>query len=125
MKILSAAEMRETDRVASEEFGVPSYRLMQNAGAAVAQFVLANYPNVKAVGVICGKGNNGGDGFIAASELRRARRRVSVLLLGNPKELKGDAARACRALRTKPTIADSPKLLSAGAAKSCFECEVL
>ena len=65
MKIVSAAEMREIDRVTSEKFGVPSLTLMENAGTAVANFVLSEYPDAKRVGVICGKGNNGVDGFVA------------------------------------------------------------
>ena len=58
MKIVSAAEMREIDRVTSERFGVPSLTLMENAGSAVAQFVLTEYAEAKRIGVICGKGNN-------------------------------------------------------------------
>src|SRR5215813_9162908 len=92
MKIVSAAEMREIDRVTSERFGVPSHTLMENAGTAVADFVLRQYPSAKKVAVMCGKGNNGGDGFVAARRLREASREVSVIFLANPAELKGDAA---------------------------------
>src|SRR5260370_14348112 len=62
MKIVSAAEMREIDRAPSERFGVPSITLMENAGSAVAHFILSDYPQAERVGVLCGKGNNGGDG---------------------------------------------------------------
>ena len=65
MKIVTAAEIREIDRVTSERFGVPSLTLMENAGTAVAEFVVSHYPSAKSIGVICGKGNNGGDGFVA------------------------------------------------------------
>jgi len=92
MKIVTAAEMREIDRVTSERFGVSSLSLMENAGSAVADFVIAAYPEVGRIGVVCGKGNNGGDGFVAARKLREAGRDVSVLLLCEPSELKGDAA---------------------------------
>ena len=92
MKIVTAAEMREIDRVTSERFGVPSLTLMENAGSAVADFVIAAYPEVGRIGVVCGKGNNGGDGFVVARKLREAGRDVSVLLLCEPSELKGDAA---------------------------------
>jgi ADP-dependent NAD(P)H-hydrate dehydratase / NAD(P)H-hydrate epimerase len=92
MKIVSAAEMREIDRITSERFGVPSLTLMENAGAAVARFVLSDYPRAERVGIICGKGNNGGDGFVAARKLVEAGRAVRVLLLCDPKELRGDAA---------------------------------
>ena len=92
MKIVSASEMRQTDRITTERFGVPSLALMENAGTAVADFVLSQYPQATRVGVICGKGNNGGDGFVAARKLREAGREVLVLLLADPGELRGDAA---------------------------------
>ncbi len=92
MKIVSAAEMRAIDRATSEQFGVPSLTLMENAGTAVARFVLGDYPRAERVGVICGKGNNGGDGFVVARKLTEAGRAVRVLLLCDPAELRGDAA---------------------------------
>lgn len=92
MKIVTTAEMREIDRATSERFGVPSLTLMENAGSAVAEFALTQYPAANNFGVICGKGNNGGDGFVVARKLHEAGREVRVLLLGDPKELKGDAA---------------------------------
>src|SRR5213080_616043 len=92
MKIVTSAEMREIDRVTTEKFGVPSLTLMENAGSAVAQFALGAYPSAKSFGVICGKGNNGGDGFVVARKLHEAGREVRVLLLGDAKELSGDAA---------------------------------
>ena len=54
MKIVSAAEMREIDRSTSERFGVPSLTLMENAGSAVARFILSDYPQAHRVSVICG-----------------------------------------------------------------------
>lgn len=92
MKIVTAAEMREIDRVTSERFGVPSLTLMENAGSAVAEFALSSHPAAKSFGVICGKGNNGGDGFVAARKLAEAGKTVRVLLLGDQSELRGDAA---------------------------------
>jgi NAD(P)H-hydrate epimerase len=92
MKIVSAAEMREIDRVTSERFGVPSLTLMENAGSAVARFILSDYPHAERVGILCGKGNNGGDGFVVARKLVEAGRAVRVLLLSDPEELRGDAA---------------------------------
>jgi len=112
MKIVTATEMREIDRVTSERFGVPSLTLMENAGAAVAEFALAAYPDAKGFGVICGRGNNGGDGFVAARKLREAGRNVRTLLLGDPKELKEDAAENFRRL-------GSP------GSDGAFECDVL
>ena len=92
MKIVSAAEMREIDRATSERFGVPSTTLMENAGSAVARFVLSDYPQAERIGIVCGKGNNGGDGFVVARKLVEAGRAVRVLLLCDPGELLGDAA---------------------------------
>jgi len=92
MKIVSAEEMRTIDRVTSERFGVPSLALMEHAGAAVADYVLANYPEARRIAVFCGKGNNGGDGFVAARRLHQQGKSVQVILLADPAELKGDAA---------------------------------
>ena len=92
MKIVTTTEMREIDRITSERFGVPSLTLMENAGAAVAEFAAMSYPRVKTFGVICGKGNNGGDGFVVARKLHERGREVRLLLLADPKELRGDAA---------------------------------
>jgi ADP-dependent NAD(P)H-hydrate dehydratase / NAD(P)H-hydrate epimerase len=92
MKIVSAAEMREIDRVTSERFGVASITLMENAGSAVARFVLSDYPQAERIGVVCGKGNNGGDGFVVVRKLVEAGRAVRVVLLCDPEELRGDAA---------------------------------
>src|SRR6266568_7098550 len=101
MKIVTSAEMREIDRVSSEKFGVPSLALMEDAGSAVAEFALTTYPAAKSFGVICGKGNNGGDGFVVARKLQQAGREVRVLLLSDGKELSGDAATNYRALLGK------------------------
>jgi NAD(P)H-hydrate epimerase len=98
MKIVTAAEMREIDRITTERFGIPSLTLMENAGSAVAEFALSAYPLAKSFGVICGKGNNGGDGLVVARKLHEASREVWVLLLGDPKELRGDAAANYRKL---------------------------
>jgi NAD(P)H-hydrate epimerase len=92
MKIVTAAEMREIDRVTGERFAVPSLTLMENAGSAVAEFALSAYPAARSFGVICGKGNNGGDGFVVARKLHEAGREVRLLLLADPAELRGDAA---------------------------------
>ncbi len=92
MKIVTAAEMRAIDHATSERFGVPSLTLMENAGAAVAEHVLAHHGAVRRIVVFCGKGNNGGDGFVAARRLHQKGKTVQVILLANPADLKGDAA---------------------------------
>ncbi|HEY3974870.1 MAG TPA: NAD(P)H-hydrate dehydratase [Candidatus Sulfotelmatobacter sp.] len=92
MKIVTAAEMRAIDRATSERFGVPSLTLMENAGSAVAEHVLAGYAAAEKIVVFSGKGNNGGDGFVAARRLHEAGKAVQVILLADPAELRGDAA---------------------------------
>ena len=85
-----AAAMRAIDRWAIEEQGVPGLDLMERAGAAVARAVERLAPDGD-VAILCGKGNNGGDGFVAARLLREAGRRVSVRCVAPPSELSGDA----------------------------------
>src|SRR5208337_525904 len=92
MKIVSATEMRAIDRATSERFGVPSLTLMENAGTAVADYVLSHYAAVQRIVVFCGKGNNGGDGFVAARRLHQQGKKVQVILLADPSDLRGDAA---------------------------------
>ena len=89
-EILTVTEMGQADRLAVER-GVPSLRLMQNAGAAVAGAVEAHYPKASVV-VLCGPGNNGGDGFCAAAKLRERGFEVRVACLVGLSALKGDAA---------------------------------
>ena len=135
MKIVTAAEMREIDRITSERFGVPSLTLMENAGSAVAEFALESYPFAKSFGVICGKGNNGGDGFVAARKLSEANRAVRVLLLGDPKELKGDGAKNFNRLSSfhpsktaesgAPSTLEIYQGLGSSASESLFECDVV
>ena len=124
MKIVSAAEMREIDRLTTEKYGVPSLTLMENAGSAVADFVLQQYPKVQCIGVICGKGNNGGDGLVAARKLHEAGKTVKVLLLADPSELKGDAAEMYKKLPVKAVIARNEDELKAEA-DDIFHSELL
>jgi hydroxyethylthiazole kinase-like uncharacterized protein yjeF len=92
MRIVTTQEMRAIDRATSERFGVPSITLMENAGVAVADYVLAHHAAARRVVVFCGKGNNGGDGFVAARRLHQKGKTVQVILLADPAELRGDAA---------------------------------
>src|SRR6202035_3038326 len=98
MKIVTAAEMRAIDLATTEKHGVPSLALMENAGIAVAEFARRHF-DFSSVCVVCGKGNNGGDGFVAARHLREAGKRVSLLALAREAgELRGDAAEMFRKL---------------------------
>jgi ADP-dependent NAD(P)H-hydrate dehydratase / NAD(P)H-hydrate epimerase len=83
MEILTAAEMATTDRRTVEGFGISMRTLMENAGAAVASFCLRQYPAARRVVVLCGRGNNGGDGLVAARVLAKSGHQVKVVVLGN------------------------------------------
>ncbi|MGB9407595.1 MAG: NAD(P)H-hydrate dehydratase [Terracidiphilus sp.] len=98
MRVLSAAEMQACDRLTTERFGVPSLDLMRAASAAVAAFARHEFPRARRVTVLCGRGNNGGDGMMAARLLASAGLEVTTLLLGSPNGLTGDAAAAWREL---------------------------
>jgi NAD(P)H-hydrate epimerase len=95
MHLLTAAEMREVDQK-TVEAGIPSLVLMENAGNRVVEFLVEKFAplNEHRIVVFCGKGNNGGDGFVVARQLftRFRPRALDVLLLGKPDELRGDAA---------------------------------
>jgi NAD(P)H-hydrate epimerase len=100
MRILSAAEMQACDRATTERFGIPSIDLMRAAAASVAAFAREVFPQARRVTVLCGRGNNGGDGMMAARLLAREGLKVTTLLLGSPDGLKGDAAQAWQELTT-------------------------
>ena len=93
MKILTAEEMGVADR-RSVEAGVSVRTLMQHAGEAVARFCLRRFGGDGLVVVLAGKGNNGGDGMVAAARLAEAGRQVRVALLGKAIDLKGEAEKA-------------------------------
>lgn len=112
MKILTADEMRAADRLTTERYGIASLDLMHHAGAAVARFVLREFPGCGNIAVLCGKGNNGGDGFVAARELDAAGRKVHVLLLGYPADLKGDAKAAFEEMNLAPVLAPDEAALN-------------
>lgn len=92
LRLLTSQEMQSVDHRAAMS-GINTFTLMQTAGAAVADAIIARW-SARPVRVLCGPGNNGGDGFVAASQLQLAGWPVSVALLGQPEALTGDAARA-------------------------------
>jgi NAD(P)H-hydrate epimerase len=102
MKIVTAAEMRAIDHATSERYGVPSLTLMENAGSAVADYVLARCGGAERFAVFCGKGNNGGDGCVVARKLHEHGKKVHVILLADPAELQGDAAAMFKKLPPAP-----------------------
>jgi len=94
MYLVTAAEMQEMDRLTIESHGIPGLELMESAGKGAARMLLAQFADrLKAgVGIICGKGNNGGDGFVIARYLAGQGIRVTVYLLAKTSAIKGDAA---------------------------------
>ncbi len=94
MKILTASEMQRVDQLTTERFGVPSLTLMENAGRRVVEFLAARFAPLaeQRMVVLCGKGNNGGDGLVVARLLRGQGLHPRVLLFADPTGLRGDAA---------------------------------
>jgi hydroxyethylthiazole kinase-like uncharacterized protein yjeF len=92
MKILTAAEMKACDLATTEQFGIPSIDLMRAAATAVAAFTRTHFPAAQRITILCGRGNNGGDGMMTARLLIEAGLAVTTILLGGPESLKDDAA---------------------------------
>jgi NAD(P)H-hydrate epimerase len=94
VEILTAEQMRRVDRRAIETLGLPGLELMEAAGRGIAEALLADLPRVRERGVtvLCGRGNNGGDGLVIARHLAAHGVPVEVLLLASPDQLTGDAA---------------------------------
>ncbi len=116
--VLTADEMRRADRHAIDEIGLPGPVLMENAGAAVARLVDERFPRARRVVVLCGRGNNGGDGFVVA---RRLGARAEALLLGGREGVEGDALvhlLACERSGGRVTVAGDP---AGWAAQKCLE----
>ena len=93
MKILSASQMAEVDRLTTERYLIPSILLMENAGRSVADEIEKACPGLyqKGITVLCGRGNNGGDGFVVARYLALRGASPAILLFADPEKLRGDA----------------------------------
>jgi NAD(P)H-hydrate epimerase len=124
MKIVSAAEMRSIDHATSESFGVPSLTLMENAGSAVAEVAMSRYASARQVVVFCGKGNNGGDGFVAARKLYEQGREVHVILLARAEELRGDAAAMFKKMPRAPIEVQNSEELKSERLRSSLRADV-
>jgi len=91
MRSFTRAEVRDVDRRAIEEYGLPGIVLMENAGRN-ASALLESQGIGGPVAIVCGKGNNAGDGFVIARHLENRGHAVRVLLASDPQQLAGDAA---------------------------------
>jgi hydroxyethylthiazole kinase-like uncharacterized protein yjeF len=105
LPVFTAAEMRDLDARAISRLGIPGPRLMENAGAGAARVIARELSPIRArrVLVVCGKGNNGGDGFVVARRLKAHGARVQVFLVGRRADVGGDAARALAGWRGRVT----------------------
>jgi NAD(P)H-hydrate epimerase len=94
MKILTASQMREVDRLTTERYSIPSLLLMENAGCGVVRALESHFADLAKlrVAICCGKGNNGGDGFVVARHLILRHMQPLVLLFAALEEVRGDAA---------------------------------
>lgn len=89
-----AADVRELDRIAIQEKGIPGFTLMHRAGTAAFNALLAKWPATENIMCFCGSGNNGGDGYIIASLAAKQGLKASVIAVGSPEKLRGDALTA-------------------------------
>ncbi|MCU7904815.1 MAG: NAD(P)H-hydrate dehydratase [Candidatus Thiodiazotropha sp. (ex Epidulcina cf. delphinae)] len=92
-----AEQVREFDRIAIEEFAIPGAELMERAGSRAFQFMRQRWPVLSEILVVCGMGNNGGDGYVVARLAKQAGLQVRVLQLGDASQLKGDASTMAQA----------------------------
>ncbi len=115
--LLDAAQMRAVDRWAIEQRGIPSLDLMERAGEGVARAVEELTPD-GAVVVVCGKGNNGGDGLVVARLLREAARDVTIVCLAAGEELSPDARANLERLAGAPPLALSDSAASEALAQA-------
>ena len=94
VSLYTAEQVRELDRLAIEEAAIPGYTLMSRAGEACWQRLQTCWPGARSVVVVCGTGNNGGDGFVVARLARAAGLQVRLLQMGDAERIKGDALTA-------------------------------
>jgi ADP-dependent NAD(P)H-hydrate dehydratase / NAD(P)H-hydrate epimerase len=109
MKILTPEQLREVDRLSTEKYGIPSLILMENAGMRVAEVLEDRFEDLDqlTVAILCGKGNNGGDGFVVARQLIQKGCSPFVFLFASEDEVKGDAEtnlNILKALGCPPTV---------------------
>lgn len=121
IKLYSASQCQELDRLAIHSFNIPSYELMTRAASAAYELISRRWLQASQIMLVCGGGNNGGDGLVLARLLKEAGKFCEVFLLVSPDKLKGDARRAYDdALAASVTIhvADDAKHFSSSAANA-------
>src|SRR5688572_19368270 len=93
LTVHTAAQVRALDRYAIERLQIPAYTLMTRAGEAALTALRSCWPSTQRIVVLCGPGNNGGDGYVLARLARAQRMNVGVVAFGDPTLLPGDARR--------------------------------
>ena len=91
MKVVTAAEMRQIDQDTIEGIGIPGIVLMETAGSAIVRAIVQHYPTSKRIGILAGKGNNGGDGLVIARQLAHTGYDVHIFLVSPPDSFAGEA----------------------------------
>jgi NAD(P)H-hydrate epimerase len=93
-KLYTAEQTRELDRITIEEFEISGTVLMERAGTAAFDLLKQHWPDAKALCIVCGTGNNGGDGFVVARLAHEQELKVEVVIVGDSNKIKGDALAA-------------------------------
>ena len=91
MKIVTAQEMRQIDRGAIEQIGIPGPVLMEHAGSAVVRAIRQHFPECRHIAIVVGKGNNGGDGLVVARQLAHTGQPIQIFLVSPSESFAGDA----------------------------------
>ncbi|MFO7277549.1 MAG: NAD(P)H-hydrate dehydratase [Pseudomonadota bacterium] len=114
--VYSTAQVRALDAYAIETLGIPGYTLMKRAGEAALRFLRIRWPTAYSVVIVCGGGNNGGDGYVLARFAQAAGFTVTVLAAVPPEKLQGDARQACEDFASSGgrIVPFSPDLLGEG-----------
>ena len=94
--VYTTAQVRDLDRLAIEECGIHAYTLMERAGQALLRYLKLHWPKVQRICVVCGMGNNGGDGYVLGRLARQQGIKVTLLTLAEPANLTGAARQACQ-----------------------------
>ena len=102
-----ASQVRELDRIAIEDFAIPGVVLMERAGKAAFKILRAHWPDAERIVVLCGTGNNGGDGYVVARLAHEAGLAVDVLQLGDARRARGDACKVLDAMH-KEGVVETP-----------------
>jgi NAD(P)H-hydrate epimerase len=100
-RVYTGRECRELDRIAIEEFGIPGFELMMRAGRAAFSELLARWPDASCLTILCGKGNNAGDGYVIGGLAREIGMAVQLVQLGDAARETGPSSVASSSSRDR------------------------